>query len=141
MKKIKIMATIFGILLFLAPPLLPTQESYGGEETKVSEKNLSMMPCKYLKKTVITEAVFMDVSVTLLDDVYHDVDTRFDSREYINFRTIGNGMYHYFIKQSKADIIPTLKAGDRIIISGKVKSCEDRHAWMEVDSVVKVVSE
>ena len=50
-------------------------------------------------------------------------------------------MYHYFIKQSQADIIPTLKTGDKIIISGFVTSCADIHAWIEVDSIRKVPSE
>jgi len=140
MKKVKIiLVTLFFVIIGQTEPVfLLAQDLAGGEAITVNEKSLSMMPCRYLNKKIITEAVFMDVSNTLLDDVYHDVDTRFDSREYLNFRTIGNGMYHYFIKQSKADIIPTLKPGDRIIISGKVTSCADRHAWIEVDSVTKV---
>jgi hypothetical protein len=140
MKKTKIiMVMLFFVTLWQTEPVfLLAQDFSEGEAITVNERNLSMMPCRYLNKKITTEAVFMDVSTTLLDDIYHDVDTRFDSREYLNFRTIGNGMYHYFIKQSKADIIPTLKPGDRIIISGKVTSCADRHAWIEVDSVTKV---
>ena len=141
MKKSCIIVIIFGIVLFLRPVFLSAQELSGGEGIKVDEKNLSIMPCRYLKKRIVTEAVFMDVSTTLLDDIFHNVDTRFNSREYLNFRTIGNGMYHYFIKQSKADILPTLKEGDRIIISGIVTSCADKHAWIEVDSVRKISSD
>ena len=138
MKKECIVAVILGVFLFSQPLALLAQESGG---ITVSEKHLAMMPCKYEKQNIVTEAVFMDVSNTLLDDIYHDADTRFSSREYLNFRTMGNGMYHYFIKQNNADILPTLKTGDRIIISGFVTSCADRHAWVEVDSIRKVSSE
>jgi hypothetical protein len=110
----------------------------GGGGATVSEKNLVMMPCRYLGQAITTEGAFMDVSTTVLDDIYHDVDTRFDSKVYLNFRTIENNMSHYFIKQESADIIATLKTGDRILISGKVKSCADKHPWVEVDSVAKV---
>ena len=44
------------------------------------------------------------------------------------------------MKQEKAEIIPTLKAGDKIIISGFVTSCEDKRPWIEVESVAKVPS-
>jgi hypothetical protein len=138
MKKERIIAVILGVFLFSQPLALLAQDS--GTIT-VSEKHLAMMPCKYEKQNIVTEAVFMDVSNTLLDDIYHDADTRFSSREYLNFRTMGNGMYHYFIKQSDADIIPTLKTGDKVVISGFVTSCVDRHAWVEVDSLRKVSGE
>jgi hypothetical protein len=117
------------------------QDGSEGTGATVSEKNLAMMPCKYVEKSIVTEAQFMDVSTTLLDDIYHDADTKFSSKEYLNFRTVGNGMHHYFIKQSKADILPTLKVGDMIRISGKVTSCADEHAWVDVDSVVKISDE
>lgn len=134
------MAIIFVIFLFSEPILLSAQEASGVDQITVNEKTLAMMPCLYVKKNIVTEAVFMDVSSTLLDDRFHDVNTRFDSQEYLNFRTIGNGMSYYFIKQKKADIIPTLKAGDKIVISGKVKSCADKHPWIEVNSLVKAPS-
>lgn len=132
---------LFGILGFSHALILLAQEPSGEGVVKVSEKHLAMMPCKFVGKKILTEAKFMDVSTTLLDDIYHDLDTRFDSKEYVNFRTIGNGMHHYFIKQSKADIIPTLKVGDRIVISGEVTSCADKNAWIEVDSVAKASTE
>jgi len=138
MKKTLILAVIFGGLLFSEPLVLLAQDSSG---ITVTEKHLAMMPCQYEKQEIVTEAIFMDVSTTLLDDIYHNADTRFNSREYLNFRTMGNGMYHYFIKQSNADILPTLKTGDKIIISGFVTSCADRHAWVDVDSIRKVASE
>ena len=141
MKKEFVVAVIFGVFLFSEPLVLLAQESSGSGGITVTENHLAMMPCQYEKQEIVTEAVFMDVSTTLLDDIYHDVYTRFNSREYLNFRTMGNGMYHYFIKQSQADIIPTLKTGDKIIISGFVTSCADRHAWVEVDSIRKVPSE
>jgi hypothetical protein len=117
------------------------QNGSEGAGATISEKNLAMMPCKYVKKSIVTEAQFMDVSTTLLDDSYHDADTRFSSKEYVNFRTLGNGMHHYFIKQTNADIISTLKVGEMIRISGKVTSCADQHAWVDVDSVVRISGE
>ena len=139
--KLFLLMFVIGTLCFSGHMILLAQEGYEGTGATVSEKNLAMMPCKYVKKSVVTEAEFMDVSTTLLDDIYHDADTRFSSEEYINFRTVGNGMHHYFMKQSQADIIPTLKVGDKIRISGKVTSCADQHAWIDVDSVVKVSGE
>lgn len=141
MKKIIFMAIIFGALLFCKPIAMVAQESTGGEEIKVSEKTLGMMPCLYVQKNIITEGVFFDVSHGLLDDRYHDKNTRFDSNEYINFRTLGDNTFQYFIKQTKAGIIPTLKTGDKIIIFGYVTSCADKRPWVEVDSIEKVPSE
>ena len=132
---------LMGILCILAPLSLWAQEEAASTGARISEKNLAMMPCKYVGKSIATEALFMDVSTTLLDDVHHDAKTRFDSKKYINFRTIGHGMYHYFMRQTKADIIATLKEGDKIVISGKVTSCADKHAWIDVDSVVKAPTE
>ena len=142
MKKTIFVAIIFVALLFCNPLPMLAQESTGGEEIKVSEKTLSMMPCLYLKKNIITEGVFLDVSHGQLDDRYHDEeDTRFDSNEYLNFRTLGDNTFQYFIKQKNAAIIPTLKTGDRIIIFGYVTSCADKRPWVEVDSIEKVPSE
>jgi len=138
MKKAFVVGVIFGVFLFSEPLVLLAEEFSG---ITVTEKQLAMMPCKYERQEIVTEAIFMDVSTTLLDDIYHNSDTRFNSREYLNFRTMGSGMHHYFIKQANADILPTLKTGDRIIISGFVTSCLDRHAWVDVDSVRKITSE
>jgi hypothetical protein len=96
------------------------------------------MPCPYVKKNIVTEGVFLDASTVILDDWFHDEDTRFSSKDYINFRT--NVIFQYFIKQEKAEFISRLKTGDKIIISGCVKSCDDKRPWVEVDSVVKVPS-
>lgn len=140
MKKIIFVAIIFAVLLLSKPLAILAQESTGGGgETKVSEKSLTIMPCNYLKKNIVTEGVFIDASSSILDDWFHDQETRFSSKDYLNFRT--NLIFQYFIKQEKAEIIPTLKAGDKIIISGCVTSCEDKRPWIEVDSVVKVPSE
>jgi hypothetical protein len=140
MKKIIFVAVIFGVLSLSKPLALLAQESTGGGgETKVSEKSLTIMPCIYLKKNIVTEGVFIDASSAILDDWFHDKDTRFSSKDYLNFRT--NEIFQYFIKQEKAEIIPTLKAGDKIIISGFVKSCEDKRPWIEVESVAKIPSE
>ena len=141
MKKIIFLAIIFGALLLSSPLFLLAQETTGGEGVQVSEKTLTMLPCLYLKKHIVTEGVFLDVSSTLLNDWFHDKNTRFDPKEYLNFRTMGNEMFHYFIKQEKAAIIPTLKTGDKITISGYVRSCADKTPWVEVDSVEKIPSE
>jgi hypothetical protein len=93
----------------------------------------------YLKKNIVTEGVFIDASSAILDDWFHDKVTRFSSKDYLNFRT--NLIFQYFMKQEKAEILPKLKTGDKIIISGWVTSCEDKRPWIEVDSVVKVPSE
>ncbi|HPD60209.1 MAG TPA: hypothetical protein PKV48_00400 [Thermodesulfobacteriota bacterium] len=140
MKKIILAAIILGILLLSKPLALLAQEpADGGGEVKVNEKSLTLMPCIYLKKNIVTEGVYLDASSGILDDWFHDKDTRFSSRDYLNFRT--NLIFQYFIKQEKAEIIPALKAGDKIIISGFVTSCADKRPWIEVDSVVKVPSE
>ena len=140
MKKTIFVAVIFGVLLLSKPIALLAQESTGGGgETKVSEKSLIIMPCNYLKKNIVTEGVFIDASSAILDDWFHDQETRFSSKDYLNFRT--NLIFQYFMKQEKAEIISTLKAGDKIVISGFVKSCSDKRPWIEVESVVKVPSE
>lgn len=136
MKKATLVLTVCVMLLLSCVACLIAQEAGGG--ATVSEKSLVMMPCRYLGQSITTEGAFMDVSTTLLDDIYHDADTSFDSKTYLNFRTIENSMSHYFIKQENADLLTTLKTGDRILISGKVKSCADKHPWVEVDSVSKV---
>jgi len=139
MKKIIFVAIIFGVLVLSKPVALLAQESTGdGGETKVSETSLTLMPCFYLQKNIVTEGVYLDASTVILDDWFHDTDTRFSSKDYINFRT--NLIFQYFIKQEKAELISTLKTGDKIIISGCVRSCEDKRPWVEVDSVVKVPS-
>ncbi len=76
------------------------------------------MPCNYLKKNIVTEGVYLDTSTSILDDWYHGRDTRFSSKDYVNFRT--NVIFQYFMKQDKAEIICSLKTGDKIIISGWV---------------------
>jgi hypothetical protein len=140
MKKIIFMAIIFGVLMLSKPLALLAQESTGGGgEAKVSEKSLNMMPCNYLQQNIVTEGVLLDASTSILDDWFHDKKTRFSSKDYVNFRT--NDIFQYFIKQEKAEIISTLKSGDKIIISGCVTSCEDKRPWIEVDSVVKAPSE
>jgi CRISPR/Cas system-associated protein Csx1 len=132
-------AIIFGVLLLFKPLALLAQESKGGGgEIKVSEESLNLMPCLYLKKKIVTEGVFLDASPAILDDRYHDKNTKFSSKAYLNFRT--NYIFQYFMDEEKAEIIPTLKAGNRIIISGHVTSCEDKRPWVEVDSVVKAPS-
>ena len=139
MKKIIFVAIIFGVLVLSKPVALLAQESTGdGGEAKVSEESLILMPCPYVKKNIVTEGVFLDASTVILDDWFHDEDTRFSSKDYINFRT--NVIFQYFIKQEKAEFISKLKTGDKIIISGCVKSCDDKRPWVEVDSVVKVPS-
>ena len=138
MKKI-ILGTILGTFLLVTPLFIFAQEPSGAEEVEVTEKALTMMPCLYLNKNVIiTEVVYMDVSPTLLDDPYHDKFTNFKTREYLNFRTIGNEMHHYFMKHKKAEIITTLKEGDKISVRGYVRSCADLQPWDKVDSVVKL---
>ena len=141
MKKVIFVAIIFGVLSLSKPLSLLAQEATKGDGggTKVSEQSLNLMPCNYLQKDIVTEGVFIDASTAILDDWYHDKDTRFSSRDYLNFRT--NEIFQYFMRQDKAEIIPTLKAGDKIIISGWVTSCSDKRPWIEVDSVVKVPSE
>ena len=105
MKKIIFVAVIFGVLSLSRPLSLLAQESTGGGgETKVSEKSLNIMPCNYLEKNIVTEGVFLDASTAILDDWYHDKDTRFSSRDYLNFRT--NEIFQYFMKQEKADNHP-----------------------------------
>ena len=139
MKKIIFVAIIFGVLVLSKPVALLAQESTGdGGEAKVSEETLTLMPCPYVKKNIVTEGVFLDASTVILDDWFHDEDTRFSLKDYINFRT--NVIFQYFIKQEKAEFISRLKTGDKIIISGCVKSCDDKRPWVEVDSVVKVPS-
>jgi|GEM_PF-1380130 len=141
-KQIILGALIWGILFFPLSGYLYAPESIEGEEIKVDEKTLSMMPCLYLKKRIVTEGIFLDVSNSLLDDWHHDKDTQFSSQEYINFRTLGDNTFQYFMKQKDAvGIIPHLKTGDKIIISGYVKSCADKRPWVEVSSVVKVPAE
>jgi hypothetical protein len=108
------------------------------EETlMIDEKNLVIMPCKYVGKRIVTEALYLDTSENLLNDMFNDMKTRFDSRYYLNFRTIDNAVMRYFIHLKKADIIPTLDEGDKIIITGVVTSCADGKAWVDVDSVIR----
>ena len=107
----------------------------------IDEKNLVIMPCKYVNKRIVTEALFLDTSSNLLDDMFNNMKTRFDSRYYLNFRTIDNAVMRYFIHLKKADIIPTLNEGDKIIITGVVSSCADGMAWIDVDSVIRAPSE
>jgi len=114
--------------------------SFSAEEEEaimVSEKNLSMMPCKYLHKRIVTEGAFLDVSTSLLDTRFYDKGTEFDARSYINFRTVDEQMFTYFIHQSKADILSALKTGDRIVITGTITSCADKRPWIKVDSVIR----
>ncbi|MCX8012147.1 MAG: hypothetical protein N3A64_03210, partial [Desulfobacterota bacterium] len=133
---------IWEILFFSLSGYLYAPESIEGEEIKVDEKTLSMMPCLYLNKRIMTMGVFLDVSNSLLDDWHHDKCTRFSSQEYINFRTIGDNTFQYFMKQKDAvKIIPQLKTGDKIIICGYVKSCADKRPWVEVSSVSKAPAE
>ena len=107
------------------------------EAVMIHEKNLSIMPCKYINKRIVTEARFMDTSTNLLDDMFNDMRTRFDQRTYLNFRTIDQPIMRYFMPIKKADIIPTLNQGDRIVITGVVTSCADDRAWVDVDSVIR----
>ena len=117
--------------------LLPRTISAEEEALMIAEKNLVIMPCKYVNKRIVTEARFLDTSNNLLDDMFNNMKTRFDSRYYLNFRTIDNAVMRYFIHLKKADIIPTLKEGEKIIITGVVNSCADGMAWIEVDSVIR----
>ena len=66
MKKIIFVAVIFGVLSLSKPLALLAQESTtgGGGETKVSEESLTIMPCNYLKKNIVTEGVFIDASTS-----------------------------------------------------------------------------
>ena len=133
MKKIIFVAIILGVLLLSKPLALLSQEAM------VTEKCLVQGPCCYLGKYIITEGIFLDTSTSLLDDWHHNKCTRFNSRDYINFRT--NDIFQYFMEQCKADIICSLTSGDKIIIYGWVMSCEDKRPWIEVDSVVKAPRE
>jgi len=140
MKKIIFVAVIFGVILLSKPLALLAQESTGGGGgTTISEKCLNTRPCHYVKNNIVTEGIYLDTSTTILDDWHHGCDTRFSSKDYVNFRT--NEIFQYFMEQSKAGILCPLKAGDKIIISGWVESCEDKRPWILVDSVVKAPSE
>ena len=138
MKKIIFVAIIFGVLL-LSKPLALLAQDCTCEGGKVSEKCLKMSPCCYLGKPIVTEGIFLDTSTTILDDLYHSKCTRFSNKCYVNFRT--NEIFQYFMKEPEAATICSIKTGDKIIISGFVRSCEDKRPWIEVDSVVKVPSE
>ena len=116
---------------------LPISVTAGEAPLMIDEKNLVIMPCKYVNKRIVTEALFLDTSDNLLDDMFNDMKTRFDSRYYLNFRTIDNAVMRYFMHLKNADIIPTLNQGDKIIITGVVTSCADGMAWVEVDSVIR----
>ena len=124
-------------ICFVANVFLSLSAAAEEEAVMVTEKNLAMMPCKYVEKRIVTEANFMDVSTALLDDYHHDKHTQFDSRSYVNFRTIEEQLLRYFIHSSKADILPSLAEGDRIVITGVVTSCADQRPWVEVDSVIR----
>ncbi|WAC08987.1 MAG: hypothetical protein OS130_07355 [Thermodesulfobacteriota bacterium] len=141
MKKIIFVAIIFGAFLLSKPLAILAQESTnsGGEAISVSEKCLKEGPCCYLGKYIVTEGVYLDTSTAILDDWYHGCDTRFSSRDFLNFRT--NEIFQYFMEQCKAELICPLKAGDKITISGWVESCEDKRPWILVNSVVKAPSE
>jgi len=139
MKKIIFVAIIFGVLLLSKPLALFAQESTGGEEGLVSEKCLNIRPCHYVDKNIVTEGIYIDTSTSILDDWYHGCDTRFSSKDYVNFRT--NEIFQYFMEKEKAGILCPLKAGDKIIISGRVESCEDKRPWILVGSVVKAPRE
>ena len=142
MKKIIFVAIMLGVLLLSKSLILLAQESAGvGGGSKVSENTLILTPCNYLYKNIVTEGVFLDASTAILDDWYkfHDKGTRFNSRDYVNFRT--NLIFQYFMRQDKAGSIATLKAGDKVIISGWVTSCDDKRPWIKVDSIVKAPSE
>jgi hypothetical protein len=139
MKKIIFVAIIFGVLLLSKPLALLAQESTGEEKGPVSEKCLNTRPCIYLNKDIVTEGIYLDTSTSILDDWFHDKCTRFSSRDYVNFRT--NDIFQYFMRNDKAAMLCPLKAGDKIIISGWVISCEDKRPWIEVDSVVKAPRE
>ena len=135
-------AIVFTIALSMAlSAVLPLSVSAEEEALMIDEKNLVVMPCKYVGKRIVTEALFLDTSDNLLDDMFNDMKTRFDSRYYLNFRTIDNAVMRYFIHLRSADIIPTLEEGDKIIITGVVTSCADRKAWVEADSVIRAPSE
>jgi len=139
MKKIIFVAIMLGVLLLSKSLILLAQESAGvGGGSKVSENTLILTPCNYLYKNIVTEGVFLDASTAILDDWFalHDKGTRFNSRDYVNFRT--NLIFQYFMRQDKAGIVATLKAGDRVIITGWVTSCDDKRPWIKVDSIVKV---
>ena len=92
--------------------LLPVPVEAEDEPVMIDEKHLSVMPCKYVSKRIVTEARFMDTSTNLLDDMFNDMKTRFDARTYLNFRTIDQPIMRYFMPMKKADIIPTLNHGD-----------------------------
>src|SRR4030042_2880769 len=139
MKKIIFVAIIFGVFLLSKPLALLAQESTGEDEGPVSEKCLNISPCNYVKKNIVTEGIYLETSTSVLDDWFDGCDTRFSSKDYVNFRT--NEIFHYFMRQDNAAIICSLKAGDKIIISGWVESCEDKRPWIGVNSVVKVPSE
>ena len=139
MKKIIFVAIIFGVLLLSKPLALLAQGCTGEEEGPVSEKCLNTRPCLYLGKHIVTEGVYIDTSTSILDDWHHDKCTRFSSKEYVNFRT--NDIFQYFMKNDIAGTLCPLKAGDKIIISGCVRTCEDKRPWVEVDSVVKAPRE
>jgi hypothetical protein len=117
--------------------LLPVSTEAEEEAVMIDEKNLSIMPCKYVSKRIVTEARYMDTSTNLMDDMFNDMKTRFDARTYLNFRTIDQPIMRYFMPLKKADIIPTLKQGDPIVITGVVTSCADDRAWIDVDSVIR----
>ena len=135
-------AIVFAAVLCLAfTILLPFSISADEEALMIDEKNLIIMPCKYVNKRIVTEALFLDTSTNLLDDMFNDMKTRFDSRYYLNFRTVDNAVMRYFIHLKNADIIPTLNQGDKIIITGEVTSCADNMAWVEVDSVIRAPSD
>jgi len=141
MKKIIFVAIIFGAFLLSKPLAILAQESTDsrGEAISVSEKCLNMQPCNYVKKNIVTEGVYLDTSTSILDDWYHGCDTRFSSKDFVNFRT--NEIFQYFIGQDDTAIICSLKTGDKIIISGQVESCEDKRPWILVNSVVKAPTE
>ncbi len=131
------MITFLVAIFFAAQIVLPLPAATEEETIMIDEKNLVVMPCKYVSKRIVTEAVFLDTSDNLLDDMFNSTQTRFSSKEYINFRTIEHQIMRYFIHFKDADIIPTLNEGDKIIITGVVTSCADEMAWIKVDSVIR----
>ena len=131
--KMVVLILISYIAALFMPPAASSQE----EAIMVTEAHLADMPCKYVDKRIVTDAKYMDISTALLNDTHYDKGARFESKGYINFRTVEEQILTYFMRQSKADILATLHEGDRIVITGVVTSCADSRPWIEVDSVIR----
>lgn len=131
--KMMVLVLISCIAGLFTPAAATSQE----EAVMVTENHLASMPCKYVNKRIVTDAKYMDISTALLDDTHYDRGARFESKKYLNFRTVEEQILTYFIHQNKADILATLQEGDRIVITGVVTSCADKRPWIEVDSVIR----